>query len=163
MATKKSLSNYLKLIISISIPLSVGFIGSLFTIPFIKTWYVALNKPSFNPPNWIFGPVWTTLFILMGIALYLVWSSEKKPALIKSGLWIFGIQLIFNVLWSLVFFTLHSPFWALINILVLWGLILATILQFSKINKTASFLLLPYILWVSFASFLNFTIFLLNP
>lgn len=150
----------LKLFIpSIAIPLLAGFIGSYFTISSINTWYVTLTKPSFNPPNFVFGPVWTILYILMGISLYLVLSSKKKK---DFALKLFSAQLILNASWSLVFFGLHNLLLSLINIVLLWIAIVWTIKEFIKINKTAGYLLIPYILWVSFASILNFSIFLLN-
>ena len=149
-----------KLIVSVGIPLLVGFLGSLFTTPSIKTWYAGINKPAFNPPNWIFGPVWTILFILMGIALYLVWTKKKKGKI--GAYFLFGTQLFFNLLWSYLFFKIHSPILALVDIVVLWYLILQIIIAFKKINKTAGNLLIPYLLWISFASILNFFVWKLN-
>lgn len=152
-----------------------GIIGSLATTPAIKDWYAFINKPSFNPPNWIFAPVWTALFALMGIALYLVWSkgeelkflpsSENKKeemANIRMGLKIFLAQLILNMLWSFLFFFMRNPLLAFVEIIILWGAILASIILFYKINKKAAYLLIPYILWVSFAVVLNFSIMMLN-
>jgi tryptophan-rich sensory protein len=151
--------NITKLIVSIAIPLIAGFIGSIFTTKSIPNWYATIQKPSFNPPNWIFGPVWTTLFILMGIALYLVWTSGKAN---NAALWIFGIQLALNVLWSIIFFGLHSPLWAFVDIIALWLAILATIISFFSVSPPAAYLLVPYILWVSFATILNWKIMVLN-
>lgn len=152
-----------------------GIIGSLTTTPAIKNWYAGISKPSFNPPNWIFAPVWTTLFALMGIALYLVWSKgeeikflpssekgKKEMANIRLGLKFFLAQLILNMLWSFLFFGLHNPFLAFIEIIILWCAILASIILFYKINKKAAYLLFPYILWVSYAVVLNFFIMRLN-
>ncbi|PJE69303.1 TspO protein [Candidatus Shapirobacteria bacterium CG10_big_fil_rev_8_21_14_0_10_38_14] len=156
------INNFWKLIISVLVCLSAGFIGSFFTTPSIPTWYATLNKPSFNPPNWLFGPVWTTLFILMGIAAFLIWRKGLKKKVVKNALIIFLLQLIFNTLWSFLFFKFHSPFWTLIDIVVLWVLILLVLIKFWKINKVAGILLIPYLLWVSFASFLNYTIYQLN-
>jgi benzodiazapine receptor len=136
---------------------AAGLIGTIFTSDSISTWYTTITKPSFNPPNWIFGPVWTTLFALMGVALYLVWKQRNRKAL-----YIFGAQLVLNILWSVIFFGLHSPMWAFVEIVILWLMILWTILTFYKINKVAAYLLVPYILWVSFASVLNFAIWRLN-
>lgn len=149
-----------KLIISILIPFVASAIGSLFTANSISNWYVDLIKPSFNPPNWIFGPVWTMLYLLMGIALYLIWvkkSKNNKPAFIA-----FGVQLFLNAMWSILFFGLKSPLYAFIEIIVLWVAILTTIIYFYKVNKTSAYLLIPYILWVSFAAILNLAILLLN-
>lgn len=155
-------NKFIKLVMAILLSLSAGAIGSLFTVTGVDSWYVNINKPSFNPPSWIFGPVWTTLYILMGVALYLVWKDGFKKPLVKESFNIFLIQLFFNALWSVVFFGLQSPGLALGVIMVLWIFILLTILKFYKINKIAAYLLAPYILWVSFASILNFAIFVLN-
>jgi translocator protein len=156
------INNFGKLTVSVLVCLSAGFVGSLFTTPSIPTWYATLNKPSFNPPNWLFAPVWTTLFILMGIAAFFIWRKGLKKKEVKSALIIFLFQLIFNTLWSFLFFKFHSPFWALADIAVLWVLILLSLIKFWKINKAAGILLIPYLLWVSFASFLNYTIYRLN-
>ena len=156
------IENIPKLAASIIICLMAGFIGSVFTVDSIQTWYMGIEKPFFNPPNWIFGPVWTTLFILMGISLYLVWSRGIKTNDAKIALTLFSAQLVLNVLWSIIFFSLKSPFYAFIEIVILWTAILFTIIWFRKISKTAGYLLVPYILWVSFAAVLNLSIFLLN-
>lgn len=156
------MNKILILIVSIAIPQLVGFIGSIVTIPAISSWYKTLNKPIFNPPNSLFGPVWTILFLLMGISLYLIWTKGLKSKKVKEGMNVFMIQLGLNLLWSIVFFGFHSPFLALIDIVVLWVLILITILKFSKISKPAAYLLIPYLLWVSFAAILNFSILILN-
>lgn len=154
--------NLTKLGFSIVIPLLVGYFGSLFTTPSIGTWYASINKPAFNPPNWIFFPVWTTLFILMGISLYLIWEKYPKNKLSKNALYVFGLQLGLNLLWSLLFFGLKNPLYAAIEIVVLWMAILITIMKFRKISKTASLLLLPYLAWVAFAAALNFSIVMIN-
>jgi len=151
--------NFKKLIIALILPQLAGIIGSVFTISSIPTWYATLNKPFFNPPNWVFGPVWILLYFLMGISLYLVWESKKEN---KKALRIFGIQLALNTLWSIVFFGFHSPIGALIVIFALLMSIAVTILEFMKISKKVGYLLIPYILWTSFATLLNFAIFLLN-
>lgn len=156
-------SKTLKLIISILICQSAGFFGSLFTTPKIATWYQGVTKPSFNPPNYLFGPVWTILFILMGISLYIIWTSKfKDRAYKKEVIIIFAIQLILNILWSILFFGLESPMFAFFEIMILWISIFATIIGFYKISRIASLILIPYILWVSFASVLNFFIWKLN-
>lgn len=152
-----------RLVVAVAIPLVAGFLGSVFTMPSIPTWYAAINKPAWNPPNWIFGPVWTTLFILMGIALWLVWEKGLDKIQVRTAVNIFSAQLVLNIVWSLLFFGLHSPFWAFIEIIALWLLILWTIIAFYRLDKTAGLILIPYILWVSFASFLNFTVMRLNP
>jgi len=153
-------TNVEKLVISIFICLLAGFIGSFFTSPAIPTWYATLQKPSFAPPNWVFFPVWTSLFIMMGISLFLIWKREDKK--VKNAIYIFTVQLVLNALWSVAFFGLRSPLTGLIDIIILWIAILATIISFMKISRTASYLLIPYILWVSFAAILNFSIWKLN-
>ena len=164
--------SYFTLILSISIPLLVGFLGSLFTTPKINTWYAGLSKPPFNPPNWIFGPVWTLLFILMGISLYLIWSFEfssknaqkrlKFHLTKKIALSIYFIQIVFNVLWSVFFFGFESPLLGGVVIVFLLGLIGTNIFYFFKLRPLAAYLLIPYILWVGFATILNFSILALN-
>ena len=156
------MKNFLRLLLSISVCLLIGFLGSLVTTPSVSTWFSTLTKPSFSPPNWLFAPVWTMLFILMGISLYLVWNKGLKKKAVKEALVIFGIQLVFNFLWSFIFFGLHQPLLAFLEIIILWFLILQTILKFRKISSAADYLLLPYIAWVTFASFLNLTIARLN-
>jgi tryptophan-rich sensory protein len=151
-----------KLITSILICQGVGAIGALFTSPAISTWYATTQKPSFNPPNWIFAPAWTFLFLLTGISLYLVWSKGWEDKKIKPAVFVFGIQLILNLFWSLLFFSLQSPLYAFIEIIILWMAILLTINAFYRISKPAAYLLIPYILWVSFAAVLNFAIMTLN-
>jgi benzodiazapine receptor len=151
-----------RLIISLFVCQLAGIIGSIFTTPAITTWYASLKKPSFNPPNWLFGPVWITLFVLMGISLFLVWRKGSDAPFVRNGLILFGIQLVFNVLWSVAFFGLKSPISGLVVIVVLWITILLTILQFSKVSEIATALLIPYIVWVSFAAVLNLSLFLLN-
>jgi len=155
------LNNFSKLVVSIIIPLSAGLVGSIFTVSSISGWYSHLVKPSFNPPNWIFGPVWTTLYFMMGIALFLVWRGvwDKNK---KKAVTIFSIQLFLNLIWSILFFGLHNPFLGLIDIVLLWISILWTVLSFHKISKAAALLLLPYLLWVSFASVLNYSVWMLN-
>lgn len=156
------------LVASIILCQLAGIIGSVFTVSSISTWYAELTKPTFNPPNWIFGPVWTTLYLLMGISLYLIWRelySKKKDVnvqKIKSALEFFSLQLIFNILWSIIFFGFKTPFTAFFEIIILWILILLTIINFYKINRTAGILLIPYILWCTFAAVLNLAIAILN-
>ena len=154
--------NIKRLIIAVFVCQLAGLIGSLVTTPAIPTWYAALNKPSFNPPNWLFAPVWIILYFFMGLAMYLIWNKGLKDKRVKKALWLFALQLIFNVFWSFLFFGLRSPLLALIEIIILWVAILLTILSFFKISKPAGFLLFPYLLWVSFATLLNFFIFRLN-
>jgi tryptophan-rich sensory protein len=153
--------DYTKLAVSIVLCLLAGGIGSIFTAKSIPTWYKDLKKPSFNPPNWIFGPVWTTLYILMGISAYLVWTSGWNSA-VKVALAVFAVQLILNTAWSIIFFGLQNPFVAFVEIIFMWLAIFATIVLFYRISPTAAYLLVPYLLWVSFASALNFAIWRLN-
>lgn len=153
------MKNFFKLVASIAICEGAGIIGSLFTMPSIPTWYAGLAKPALNPPAWVFGPVWTTLFVLMGIALWLVWINRRADKKAKrTAIVIFFIQLALNTLWSIIFFALHNPGWAFVDLVFLWLAILATIILFAKISKPAAWLLVPYILWVSFAGYLNFAI-----
>jgi tryptophan-rich sensory protein len=152
----------LKLVASIILCQMAGLIGSIFTTPAIPTWYESLKKPLFNPPNWIFGPVWVSLYLLMGISLFVIWQRRENNLQAKKGLVVFFAQLILNAFWSVAFFGLKSPFLGLIIILLLWFAILFTIQHFIKISKIAALLLLPYILWVSFAVVLNFSLWILN-
>ncbi|MFC2033855.1 TspO/MBR family protein [Chloroflexota bacterium] len=154
--------NGIKLVSSIIICLCAGFIGSVFTTPAIPTWYAQLEKPIFNPPNWLFAPVWTILYILMGISAFLVWCQLNHNRQIKVALIIFLIQLSLNTLWSVVFFGLESPLYGIIVIIALWIAVLLTILRFLKISALAGWLLIPYIGWITFAAILNIFIFILN-
>jgi translocator protein len=156
------MKNFLKLFISILICFTAAGLGTLFTISAIPTWYATLNKPSFSPPNYLFGPVWTILYLLMGISLYLVWKKGFKNKKIKDAIYLFGIQLFLNAIWSPVFFGVHSLLLALVIIVAMWFYIIKTIKAFAKIDKTASYLLYPYLAWVSFASILNFSVWFLN-
>jgi len=155
------LIDILKLAASVIVCLLAGFLGSLFTTPAIPTWYAALEKPIFTPPGWLFAPAWTTLFILMGISLFLVWRKRGHPQF-KPALVFFIVQFILNILWSALFFGLRSPLLGLIEIAVLWVTILLTIIYFFKVSRPAGVLLVPYILWVSFASLLNCYVWILN-
>ncbi|TFV95751.1 tryptophan-rich sensory protein [Algoriphagus kandeliae] len=152
--------NWLKLIISLALPQIVGGTGAYFTITSIGSWYQTINKPSFNPPNWLFGPVWTTLYILMGIACYLIWKSDHPQK--KSLLTLYFVQLALNGIWSPAFFGMESPPLGLIIILPLLVLIIFCVKKFRVISPWASGLMIPYLLWVSFASVLNFSIWWLN-
>ncbi|MBP9718550.1 tryptophan-rich sensory protein [Candidatus Gracilibacteria bacterium] len=139
-----------------------GIVGSLFTIPSIPTWYATLQKPLLSPPSWVFGPVWTALYFLMGVSLFLVLRKGVKERRVKEAALIFCIQLGLNVLWSLLFFGLHSPILALIDIIALWFSIGWTIVVFYKLSRPAGLLLIPYLAWVSFASYLNYAIWIIN-
>jgi benzodiazapine receptor len=150
------------LIIWIVIAFIPGAVGNLFTLPSIPTWYAALVKPAFNPPNWIFGPVWTLLYITMGIGAYLIWEKRKENTTVKYALVLFFAQLTLNGLWSIIFFGRHDIFLAFIEIILLWFLILATIIKFYQIRPFAGLILIPYLLWVSFAGVLNYSLWILN-
>ena len=155
------MKNTVKLILCLLLPLSVGSVAGIATAGGVNTWYETLNKPSFNPPNYLFGPVWTVLYILMGISLYLILKAPKT-ALRKQAVVIFGIQLGLNFCWSFLFFQFHLPGVSFIEILALLISIIIMIRAFKKINKTAAYLQIPYLLWVSFASVLNGAIWYLN-
>ncbi len=152
----------LKLSISIAVCEMAGIIGSLFTIRKIPTWYASLKKPSFRPPNRLFGPVWTLLYLLMGISAYLIWQEGLESLVVKEALVVFLMQLALNVVWSIAFFGFESPFGGLIVIALLWGAILLSIIEFIRLSLTAGLLLIPYIVWVSFAAVLNAAIYVLN-
>jgi tryptophan-rich sensory protein len=154
--------DFLLFLESIIICQLAGVFGSIFTAPSLPLWYNSINKPSFNPPNWVFAPVWTTLYLLMGISLFLVWRKGLDKKDIKIAFTVFILQLVLNALWSLLFFGLKSPLTAFIEIILLWITILISIFLFFRISKTAAYLLIPYILWVSFASVLNFYFWRLN-
>lgn len=154
------IKNLTLLILAILICEGAGILGSIFTVSSIPTWYATLVKPSFSPPNWIFGPVWTILYVLMGISLYLVWVSKTKSK--QYAVRLFFIQLVLNAIWSIIFFGLKSPGLAFLEIIALWITIVLTIKAFRKISTPASYLLYPYVAWASFASILNFSIWILN-
>lgn len=151
-----------KLVSAVFVCELMGTIGSAFTFPSLGGWYAALNKPSFSPPNWLFGPVWTALYLLMGIALYLVIAKGIKKRKARTAVLFFSIQLALNLMWSILFFGLRSPLFGLIGISALWVSIAITILEFYGVSKAAGRLLLPYIVWVTFAALLNFYVFVLN-
>lgn len=157
-----NLPRALRLFSSILICEAAGSIGALFTAPAITGWYKEIIKPSFNPPAWVFGPVWTTLFAMMGIAIFLVYEKGFTRKDVKTAIALFVGQFALNVLWSLFFFGLHNPTLAFVDIVFLWLAILATIISFSKISPPASKLLIPYLLWVTFAALLNLSIVILN-
>ncbi|SNY94564.1 TspO/MBR family protein [Flagellimonas pacifica] len=148
--------------ISVAICLLIGFLSSFATQSSVNDWYLTLNKPDFNPPNAVFAPVWTMLYILMGIAAGIVWSKGFHHIWVKTALYHFGFQLLFNALWSIVFFGLKNPLGALFIIMVLLTLIILTIKWFKVVSKTAAYLLVPYLLWICFATLLNYKIWELN-
>jgi len=152
--------NRIKLIFSIAVCEMAGVVGSFFTAPAVISWYAYLNKPSFSPPSWLFAPAWIALYLLMGVALYLIWKRGLKEN--KEAIEIFFLQLALNVLWSVIFFGLRSPGLAFFEILILWVAIMYAILSFHQIDRKAAYLLVPYIVWVSFAAVLNFFVWRLN-
>jgi benzodiazapine receptor len=139
-----------------------GIIGSFFTAPSVPGWYAGLAKPPFNPPGWVFAPVWTILYALMGLAAYLVYDKGLKRDDVRKALAVFAVQLILNALWSIVFFGAHMILGAAVVIVLLWVMVVATISLFSRLSKAAAYLLVPYILWVSFATVLNISLYVLN-
>lgn len=157
------MKTYSRILLCVAICLAVGYLSSITTQSSIKTWYPTIEKPIFNPPNWVFAPVWTMLFILMGIAAGLVWNKlESNKELVKKGLLFFTIQLLLNALWSYLFFGLNNVLLALIEIILLWLVIYETYHIFRQIDKKASYLLIPYLAWVGFATILTGSIFWLN-
>ena len=158
-----SISNLGRLIVSVGVAELAGVVGSIFTAAAIPAWYAGLAKPPLTPPNGVFAPVWTTLYLLMGVALFIVWAGgARKPREQRQAFFVFALQLALNVLWSLLFFGLENPGAGFIIIISLWLAILATILAFHKLSRLAAYLLVPYILWVSFAIYLNYSIWALN-
>ena len=159
------LNNFFKLVIAVSISELAGVIGSIFTISAIPGWYATLAKPELSPPSWLFGPVWITLYALMGVSLFLIWEinpSEARSGERRRAVALFFIQLSLNAIWSIVFFGLRSPLGALVVIIFLWLAIVGTMIAFFKISRPAAYLLAPYLLWVSFAAYLNYSIWTLN-
>ena len=151
-----------KLIVSIVASFAAGGIGSLFTFKAIPTWYQGLKKPPYTPPNWVFGPAWTTLYILMGISVFLVWQKGLVTNGAVLAFTLFWIQLSINAFWSIIFFGMKSKGGGVITIIILWLFILATIITSFQVSTWAGVLLIPYIVWVSIASYLNIGIWVLN-
>ncbi len=156
-----SWSNIAKLIFSLIIPLSIGAVAGMFTSQSVPTWYASLNKPSFSPPNWVLGPVWTTLYILLGISFFLIWKENPSKQR-NLAITVFAIQMLLNFAWSFIFFYFHLIGAALIEIIFLWISIVAMIYLYYKIKPIAAFMNIPYLLWVSFASILNAGYYFLN-
>jgi len=159
----RSPRSILRLIAAILVCNIAGSLGALVTTTGPGSWYAALEKPFFTPPGWVFAPVWTTLFTLMGVALFLVWESGTGRREVRVALALFGVQFACNVLWSFLFFGLRSPALGLADIVLLWVLIAATIAAFYRVRKSAAWLLVPYICWVSVATALNYGVWVLNP
>lgn len=154
--------NFIKILIAIFICQGAGIVGSFFTVKSLETWYNTLNKPVFNPPGWVFGPVWILLYTFMGIALYLVYQKIGESSLAKWALIVFFIHLFLNAIWTIIFFGMQNPGLAFFEIIILWIFIIAVIILFYRIDSRTIYLLLPYLLWVSFAAVLNFYLWRLN-
>ncbi|WP_031427527.1 TspO/MBR family protein [Flavimarina sp. Hel_I_48] len=153
---------HIRVAICVGICLLVGFIAAVATQSSVHSWYIALEKPVFTPPNWLFGPVWTVLYIMMGVAAAMVWNKGFYHKWVKTALYHFGIQLILNALWSVIFFGLKSPLPALLCIVILFLVLLPTVKWFKLVDPRAAYLLLPYLVWVAYAAALNFEIWRLN-
>ena len=156
------MGKFVRLIVAMAIPLLVGGVSGFATAQGVRDWYPALVKPSFNPPSWVFGPVWTLLYIMMGIAAYLVWQKGLGSGAVRAALVLFAIQLFLNGLWSVLFFGMQSPALAFAEILLLWVSIGMTLVLFWRVSPVAGMLLLPYWAWVTFAAILNGSIWILN-
>jgi len=156
------MNNGFKLVIAIALPLVVGGLSGYATAGGVSTWYPTLVKPSFNPPAWVFGPVWTLLYIMMGVAAFLVWRQGPAAEGVRLALAAFVIQIVLNGLWSILFFGLQTPGWALVEIILLWLAIVATLVLFWRVVPAAGVLLIPYLAWVSFATVLNASLWWLN-
>lgn len=169
--SKKLDIDFTKLFAALAIVALAAWIGSAVTFPNITEWYANLNKPFFSPPNWLFGPVWTLLYVMMAVSLYIVWNSRYRHLLGKSrfrlskqsAYVVYGAQLVLNVLWSVVFFGMHALWGGAAVIVLMWLAIAATIYLFRPISRVAAWLLVPYLLWVSFATLLNIAVAALNP
>ena len=152
-------NKFLSFILFFIITFSASFIGSLVTINLKDPWYSQLVKSDFNPPDWIFAPVWTTLYLMMTVAIWFFWHSKNRE---MNTIYIYFIHIIFNTTWSVVFFGFHNIFLALVNLIILILLIVILILRFGRVNKVSSYLMIPYLLWSSFALFLNYSLLVLN-
>jgi len=152
----------LKITLAVAVCLLIGFLSSFATQSSVNDWYLTLNKPSFNPPNWIFAPVWSTLYVMMGVAAGIVWNKGFHHIWVKTALYHFGFQLLLNALWSMVFFGLKNILAALFIIIALLVAIILTIRWFNVVSKKAALLMIPYLLWVCFATALNYKIWELN-
>lgn len=156
------MANTIRFLISVTLPLMVGGLSGFATARGVQEWYPSLTKPAFNPPSWVFGPVWTLLYVMMGVAAYLVWQKGWENELVRVALALYLVQLILNGLWSILFFGMQSPGLAFAEILLLWLAIAATVVWFWRVSPPAGMLLLPYAAWVSFAALLNGSLWILN-
>ena len=160
---KITLSPFWKLIVAIGICELAGIVSGLLSRSEFSSWYSTLEKPSWNPPSWVFGPVWTLLYLMMGIALWLVWKHPAPESVKQRAMWVFALQLFLNFWWSILFFNLHSPELAFVDIIMMLIAIAITILLFFRISRMAACLLVPYLAWVGFATALNYTLMIMNP
>jgi len=151
-----------KLVVSIFVCEGAGGIGAIFTTPAIPTWYAGLKKPAFTPPNSVFGPIWITLYLLMGVAVFTVWREGFDQEGVPIAFAVFWGQLVMNILWSVIFFGLRSLLGGIVIILLLWIAILVNIITFFGVSPLAGWLLIPYIIWVSIAANLNVQVWKLN-
>lgn len=163
MPVVKTIKKVICLVLAIGICLLAGYVGSMYTTPSLPTWYAGLQKPDLNPPSWVFAPVWTALYILMGISLCLILRSGITRGEVLAGLVLFVLQLGLNIGWSYLFFGWHAIFFALMCIIALWAVLLCTIIQVSRFSIFGAALLIPYLIWTSFAAYLNYAIMVLNP
>ena len=152
-------NKFLSFVLFFIITFSASFIGGLVTFTFKEPWYSELTKSNFNPPDWIFAPVWTTLYLMMTLAIWFFWHSKNRE---MNTIYIYFIHIVFNTTWSVVFFGFHNIFLALINLIILIFLIIVLVIRFSRVNKVSSYLMIPYLLWSSFALFLNINLLILN-
>jgi benzodiazapine receptor len=159
---RMNLRNIGKLVLCLILCEGAGGIGSIFTIGAIPTWYAALQKPAFTPPNAVFAPIWFSLYLLMAVAVFLIWLRGLEDREAITSFTFFWVQLVVNVLWSVIFFGMKSPLGGVVLIIILWLLILYTIIRFFRISRVAGSLLVPYLAWVSVASYLNIGVWLLN-
>ena len=152
-------NKFLSFVLFFIVTFSASFIGGLVTYTFKEPWYSELTKSNFNPPDWIFAPVWTTLYLMMTLAIWFFWHSKNRE---MNTIYIYFIHIVFNTTWSVVFFGFHNIFLALVNLIILIFLIVILILRFRRVNKVSSYLMIPYLLWSSFALFLNYSLLVLN-
>lgn len=160
--TMRIVWDIIRLAVCLGATMGVGFAGSMYTAPAIGNWYAGLQKPPFNPPNWVFMPVWTALYAMMAVAAFLVWRAGFENRWTRPALLAFVVQLGLNFLWSLLFFGRQQPFYALLDIAALWIMIVVTMVLFLRVSRPAGLLLVPYLAWVTFASVLNFELWRLN-
>lgn len=160
---KKPPVNVRSLLLWIAIPELVGIIGSIFTVSQIPTWYATLQKPIFTPPGWAFGPAWIVMYALMGLAIYRIRQKGTEKPAVRQATALFILQLLFNAVWSFIFFNSHNIYGGLIDIAILWVLIFLLMVKFYEIDKVAGHLIVPYFLWVFFALSLNYGVWILNP